>query len=105
MICVEWIDIDSPRKMAIIGVDGKFGNLGRLKVDLTVNFRSKMGRSPMTKMFSPANSFGEIAATYSMLTGLVPSSVSMEDQELPKTFGGRLASGLPPTVSRKSRCD
>jgi hypothetical protein len=53
MICVEWIDIDSPRKMAIIGVDGKFGNLGRLKLDF------RLGRSPLTKMFSRRTQLGK----------------------------------------------
>ena len=28
MVCVEWIDIDSLRKIAIIGSDGNFGNPG-----------------------------------------------------------------------------
>jgi hypothetical protein len=54
MICGEWIDIDSPRKMAIIGVDGKFGNLGRLKTGFGSQLFDSKGRSPLTTTFPPA---------------------------------------------------
>ena len=89
MICVNWIDIDSPRKMAIIGVDGKFGNLGRLKLDF------RLGRSPLTKMFSRRTLLGK-PLRYTVQHANRASSVKRIHGGLgiSRQFGNRLVSSL-----------